>query len=854
MGSHCHSKDRVCESCLTGGDSILKESAKKDRAVTRAMSNKQFSGTRGTRSSTFKEPKGGKTKDVPQLDHSISNVIEGDHSSSPPDIWRIMDQPDDEIDEDEEVEDIISDDPNEEEENSSTTKGVVKLAKIIADKLNGIKRHLKFNKKGKSIGTPNRELQCYLGMQAKTMVPITIDHWRHVPAAILDNLWKDVNEAFYLNDGMRKEILSSVSIKWRHFKTSLNRKFVAPYLENPDLLKAKPHALEKPPPLYKGITEKTWKQFVSIRATKEFQEYRKKQQERRAGIKSPHGLSSRSYNEIEADLRSEFGANESIDRSILWKEATEDSSGDYRTELDELTTNAIDNPLEKRKAGGLVEIGKNDVLTQALGSSKHPRRVRSQSQGVSQIDCFPKPTEGVRESQEQHGGVYFQDFDKLQQSFDEKLKSREVESKKERDMFLAKFAELSSQIATLQENLTGHSSTSMPTTSPIYETPTPMEGVGEFCTPMNIETTKTLQETQKCKLLGKKDGDVVAVGEVIAKQGNIHGKPLGKGNYCVVVNECLDKNAEIPIPNGNEKTLVAHVVNSSVAWPSHLIIHGDEEISRKRAKKNEKNVSLPIALMTQEKTHPSIQLPNQIDSTPLISKIPNELPKYLRILFRSIKYMEAGLIFQVQMDAELLGHPHILCISQEDIIRFGLMEKVGVPCISFYIRVLYSELANKDINHFIGFLEPSFSSNVGAIEVERARLISIRLDKSIQGQFWLLPYHLRYHWTLIIIDKDHQICYFLDALGNPPPEDLKLLMSMVFDKNGGAKWRTIECPRQSSTAKCGFYVLKMMKDFVTNEAPIRWLNFHCSEKNPYTLEEINEVRDEWAFNLIEWMP
>ncbi|XP_062115402.1 uncharacterized protein LOC133829664 isoform X2 [Humulus lupulus] len=787
---HEVNEDWVCDSCLTGSDSMLTESGKKDapdsfqedEVVTRAMSNEQFSGIRGTRLPAFKEPKGGKTKDVSLHDHS--NVQEGDHPNFPP-TWKTMDQPDDhhtddEIIEDEQDDDILSDDSNtQKKKKNRPSRGVVRLSKILADKIKGIKRHLKFNEKGKSIGTPNRELQCYLGMQAKTMVPITIDHWRHVPAVTLDDLWKDVNQAFYLNEGMRKEVLSSVSIKWRQLKANLNRKFIAPYMEKPELLEANPNALEKPPSRYSGITEKDWKQFVSNRTTKEFQEYRKKQQARRAGVKYPHRSSRHSYNEIEVDLQSKLGTNESIDRSILWKEARKDSTGNYRTEHDKITGDAIDNLLEKRKAGTLVENGTNDILTQVLGSPEHPGRVRGQSQGVRQRDYFLKPTGGLREVQqqqfkfEQHHQMFLQNIDKLHESFNEKLKSHKVERQKERDVFLAKFAELSSQIASLKENSSSQSPTSMPTTSPIYETPPPMERVKEFCVPtMNIETTKPCN----------------------------------------------------------------------------------------RAKMNKMNISSPIAPMTQEKTHPSKQLPSQVEgvsskcSAPMIFKIPNELPKYLRILLRSVKYMDPGLIFQILMDADIFGHPHILCISQEDVVHFGLMEKIGVTCISFYIRVLYLELVNKEKNHLFGFIQPSFSSNVGAIEVEQGRLISTRMANSTPGQVWLLPYHLVYHWTLIIIDKDHQTCYFLNTLGNPPPDNLKLLMSIVFDKNGGAKWRTIKCPHQSSMVECGFYVLRLMKDFVTNGAPFRWLNSHCGENKSYTLEEINEVREDWAQNLIEWMP
>ncbi|KAM6571062.1 hypothetical protein CsatA_015142 [Cannabis sativa] len=52
-----------------------------------------------------------------------------------------------------------------------------------------------------------------------------------------------------------------------------------------------------------------------------------------------------------------------------------------------------------------------------------------------------------------------------------------------------------------------------------------------------------------------------------------------------------------------------------------------------------------------------------------------------------------------------------------------------------------------------------------------------RMVDSNPGQLWLLPYHLDEHWMLIIIDFDHQICYYLDSLANLPPDAIKSLIS-----------------------------------------------------------------------------
>ncbi|XP_062095490.1 uncharacterized protein LOC133801335 isoform X3 [Humulus lupulus] len=91
---------------------------------------------------------------------------------------------------------------------------------------------------------------------------------------------------------------------------------------------------------------------------------------------------------------SKWGTTEQKDRSILWKVARKDSSGNYVTECDKVMGEAIEEMLEQRKEGKLIEIGTNDILTQVLGTAEHLRRVRGQSQGVTQRDYFHKPIGG----------------------------------------------------------------------------------------------------------------------------------------------------------------------------------------------------------------------------------------------------------------------------------------------------------------------------------------------------------------------------------------------------------------------------------------------------------------------------
>uniref|UniRef100_A0A803PU07 DUF4218 domain-containing protein n=1 Tax=Cannabis sativa TaxID=3483 RepID=A0A803PU07_CANSA len=600
----------------------------------------------------------------------------------------------------EELEEFSSDDLATKKKKNRKTKGIVRLAKIIADKIKGIKMYLKFNKRGQSIGTPERALQCYLGMQAKSMVPITIDNWHDVPAATLENVWKDVNLAFHFNDGMKKEVMSSVGNKWRAFKTYLNRKFISPFIDNPKLLKENPSALHVPPKRY-SIREEEWKVFVSKRQTKEFQEFRKKQQERRAALEYPHHSSRRSYKQIEFDLQTELDTDEPIDRSILWKEARKNASGKYVNECDKHIGDAIDGLLDKRKEGSLVEIGTNDILTQVLGKPEHPGRVRGQSRGVTQRDYFLKPTKGFSglqqqqfEFQQHQSRKYLEDIKKLEQSFEQKLSSQ-------------------------------------------------------------------------------------------AEQ--------------------------------DELVFVWHAIGNFVEWPSHLTIPYNIDSPPKKTKK-QKRTSSPV---TSKNDGVSTQI-----RAPIQFKIPSGIPRSLKSLLTVVKYVEQGFTIKIPMDFEILGHEHILHIAQDDIVPFGLLDKIGRPCILLYIRFLYFQLVQRELDHFFRFVEPIWLSNVGSTEEERVEWVSQRMVDSNPGQLWLLPYHL----------------------------DVFRYLRTSNTKAKEVMGKTIKCPRQPlGSLQCGFYVLRMMKDFVMNEASMRWLTSNCGGKTSYTKDEINEVRDEWAQYITELM-
>ncbi|KAF4395856.1 hypothetical protein F8388_018130 [Cannabis sativa] len=360
-----------------------------------------------------------------------------------------------------------------------------------------------------------------------------------------------------------------------------------------------------------------------------------------------------------------------------------------------------------------------------------------------------------------------------------------------------------------------------------------------------IPTHTSMEDNKKYKLLAT-NGNVVAIGRLMEKSGKIHCNDLKKDNYRVLVDECHNNNAKLPFPNGDELVFVWHAIGNFVEWPSHLTIPYNIDSPPKKTKK-QKRTSSPV---TSKNDGVSTQI-----RAPIQFKIPSGIPRSLKSLLTVVKYVEQGFTIKIPMDFEILGHEHILHIAQDDIVPFGLLDKIGRPCFCTF------NWCKESLTIFFRFVEPIWLSNVGSTEEEQVEWVSQRMVDSNPGQLWLLPYHLDEHWMLIIIDFDHQICYYLDSLANLPPDAIKSLISRVFrylrTSNTKAKevmWKTIKCPRQPlGSLQCGFYVLRMMKDFVMNEASMRWLTSNCGGKTSYTKDEINEVRDEWAQYITELM-
>ncbi|KAL0536820.1 hypothetical protein IC582_025782 [Cucumis melo] len=176
--------------------------------------------------------------------------------------------------------------------------------------------------------------------------------------------------SFDLQSNAKHSILMFASRKFRTFKTTLTQKYILPSKDQPSLL-------QFPPKIYSHINQEDWESFVDARLSEEWEDYSRIQRERRSKCVYNHHMSRKGYVNLANELKITHDVSY---RSTLWKEARKGRNNDYFDDATRDCASRIDE---------LVATNKNeDILTNALGSKEHGRRVRGVGGFVSQSQYF----------------------------------------------------------------------------------------------------------------------------------------------------------------------------------------------------------------------------------------------------------------------------------------------------------------------------------------------------------------------------------------------------------------------------------------------------------------------------------
>ncbi|KAI5335561.1 hypothetical protein L3X38_025694 [Prunus dulcis] len=269
-------------------------------------------------------------------------------------------------------------------DDSKSGRGMSTMPRVVKRKLQKLRPIVEYNKRGKGIGQAHSEMQSYIGVLARSRVPLVDMKWSQIPKDIKEQIWEAVDMAFMVGQGGKNSVLTSAAKKWKDFKSTLTRHYILPYTNDRE-------KLSQPPETYKFIEKAQWDAFVASRLSKDFESVHSQHAQIREKLEYNHRLSRKGYAGLEDQLEETMPGVE-IDRFTLWKRARQDKHGNIPDPKVAEKAKLIDE-LQKQVSEGKVSVyGSNDVLTMALGP-EHPGRVRGVGAGISPMQYFnlPKP-------------------------------------------------------------------------------------------------------------------------------------------------------------------------------------------------------------------------------------------------------------------------------------------------------------------------------------------------------------------------------------------------------------------------------------------------------------------------------
>ncbi|KAI5313044.1 hypothetical protein L3X38_042218 [Prunus dulcis] len=269
-------------------------------------------------------------------------------------------------------------------DDSKTGRGMSTMPRVVKRKLQKVRPIVEYNKMGKGIGQAHIEMQSYIGVLARSRVPLVDKKWSQIPKDVKEQIWEAVDMAFVVGQGGKKSVLASAAKKWKDFKSTLTRHYILPYTNDKE-------KLSHPPETYKFIEKAQWDAFVASSLSQDFESVHSQHAQIREKLEYNHRLSRKGYAGLEDELEETMPGVE-IDRSTLWKRARQDKHGNIPDPKVAEKAKLIDD-LQKQVSEGKVRVdGSKDVLTMALGP-EHPGRLRGVGAGISPRQYFnlPKP-------------------------------------------------------------------------------------------------------------------------------------------------------------------------------------------------------------------------------------------------------------------------------------------------------------------------------------------------------------------------------------------------------------------------------------------------------------------------------
>ncbi|KAK2449626.1 hypothetical protein QL285_008803 [Trifolium repens] len=247
-------------------------------------------------------------------------------------------------------------------------RGPTMLKEIQKVRRTGVKMWVEFDPETTDcIGNNACIFHSYVALVARERCSILKDEWKDISDEVKQDIWKDIEDHFDIPkyDDKEKTHLKKVWInyageRWRDFKARLTGNYIT-----------RPEPGAEPPYVKKRVkgARIIWQKMFTDR----------------------HGLSRGGYRKLKETMMNEKRLLKSKDDSTLidddtppsppdryekWTRARTKKGGGYTSEAVKKVAEKIDYLVEETKKGSFLPDGRNDILTEAIGTSEHGGRVR----------------------------------------------------------------------------------------------------------------------------------------------------------------------------------------------------------------------------------------------------------------------------------------------------------------------------------------------------------------------------------------------------------------------------------------------------------------------------------------------
>ncbi|KAI5343774.1 hypothetical protein L3X38_011650 [Prunus dulcis] len=146
------------------------------------------------------------------------------------------------------------------DEVTKSTRGINTMSRVVKRKIQKIKPVVDYNKSGRPHGKAAIEMQSYIGILARTRVPLVDKKWTQLPKDLKEQIWEAIQMAYVVGEGGKKMVLSFAAKKWKEFKSTLTRQFILQFAKEKEKLSQDFEAVHSEQPQRRDKCEYNYKQ------------------------------------------------------------------------------------------------------------------------------------------------------------------------------------------------------------------------------------------------------------------------------------------------------------------------------------------------------------------------------------------------------------------------------------------------------------------------------------------------------------------------------------------------------------------------------------------------------------------